>query len=105
MSRRVRERSTRRRAGSRTPSAAWRWWPTPPRARGGRGGGHERTRARGNNGGASRQPDPERRLEMVAHATRRQWETGGAVVAVYQGAGGAGRAGGAGVGGAGGGGG
>lgn len=35
---------------------------------------------------ASRQPDPERRLEMVAHASRRQWESGGAVVAVYQGA-------------------
>ena len=47
---------------------------------------HEQTRAREINEEASRQPDPERRLEMVAHATRRQWETGGAVVAVYQGA-------------------
>ncbi len=47
---------------------------------------HEQTRAREINAEASRQPDPERRLEMVAHATRRQWETGGAVVAVYQGA-------------------
>jgi TetR/AcrR family transcriptional regulator, regulator of autoinduction and epiphytic fitness len=47
---------------------------------------HEQTRAREINAGASRQPDPERRLEMVAHATRRQWETGGSVLAVYQGA-------------------
>ncbi len=47
---------------------------------------HEQTQAREINAEASRQPDPERRLEMVAHATRRQWETGGAVVAVYQGA-------------------
>ena len=47
---------------------------------------HEQTRAREINEEASRQPDPERRLEMVANATRRQWETGGAVVAVYQGA-------------------
>ena len=47
---------------------------------------HEQTRAREINKEASRQPDPERRLEMVAHATRRQWETGGDVVALYQGA-------------------
>ena len=47
---------------------------------------HEQTGAREINAEASRQPDPERRLEMVAHATRRQWETGGDVVAVYQGA-------------------
>ena len=47
---------------------------------------HEQTRAREINEEASREPDPERRLEMVANATRRQWETGGAVVAVYQGA-------------------
>jgi AcrR family transcriptional regulator len=47
---------------------------------------HEQTRAREINAEASRQPDPERRLEMVAHATRRQWETGGSVLAVYQGA-------------------
>ncbi len=47
---------------------------------------HEQTHAREINEEASRQPDPERRLEMVAHASRRQWETGGAVVAVYQGA-------------------
>ena len=47
---------------------------------------HEQTRAREINAEASREPDPERRLEMVADATRRQWETGGAVVAVYQGA-------------------
>jgi AcrR family transcriptional regulator len=47
---------------------------------------HEQTHAREINEEASRQPDPERRLEMVANATRRQWETGGTVVAVYQGA-------------------
>ncbi len=47
---------------------------------------HEQTRAREINLEASWQPDPARRLEMVANATRRQWETGGAVVAVYQGA-------------------
>jgi AcrR family transcriptional regulator len=47
---------------------------------------HEQTHAREINEEASRQPDPERRLAMVAHATRRQWETGGDVVAVYQGA-------------------
>ena len=47
---------------------------------------HEQTHAREINEEACRQPDPERRLEMVAHASRRQWEAGGAVVAVYQGA-------------------
>ena len=47
---------------------------------------HEQTHAREINEEASRQPDPERRLEMVAHATRRQWEMGGTVVAIYQGA-------------------
>ncbi len=47
---------------------------------------HEQTRAREINEEASRQPDPGRRLGMVARATRRQWETGGDVVAVYQGA-------------------
>jgi AcrR family transcriptional regulator len=47
---------------------------------------HEQTRARELNEEASRQPDPEQRLRMVSHAARRQWETGGAVVAVYQGA-------------------
>jgi len=47
---------------------------------------HEQTRAREINAEASREPDPERRLKMVARATRRQWEAGGAVVAVYQGA-------------------
>lgn len=47
---------------------------------------HEQTQAREINEEASRQPDPKRRLRMVANATRRQWETGGAVVAVYQGA-------------------
>ncbi len=47
---------------------------------------HEQTHAREINEEASREPDPERRLRMVAHASRRQWEAGGAVVAVYQGA-------------------
>jgi len=47
---------------------------------------HEQTNARQINTEASREPDPERRLEMVAHASRRQWEAGGALVAIYQGA-------------------
>lgn len=47
---------------------------------------HERTRAREIYEEARKQPDPERRLEMVAHANRRQWEAGGTMVAVYQGA-------------------
>lgn len=33
---------------------------------------------------ALEQPDPKRRLELAAHATRRQWETGGAMMAIYQ---------------------
>jgi AcrR family transcriptional regulator len=47
---------------------------------------HEQTRAREINEEASRQPDPERRMEMVADANRRQWEAGSALVAIYQGA-------------------
>ena len=47
---------------------------------------HEQTHAREINEEASREPDPERRLRMVAHATRRQWEAGGTLVAIYQGA-------------------
>lgn len=47
---------------------------------------HEQTHAREINEEASRHPDPERRLEMVAHASRRQWEAGGTLVAIYQGA-------------------
>jgi TetR/AcrR family transcriptional regulator, regulator of autoinduction and epiphytic fitness len=47
---------------------------------------HERTRAREINEEAAREPDPTRRLEMVAHANRRQWEFGGDLVAIYQGA-------------------
>ena len=47
---------------------------------------HERTRAREINEEATEQRDPERRLEMVADASRRQWELGGAIVAIYQGA-------------------
>jgi len=45
---------------------------------------HERTRAREIYEEASEQPIPERRLEMVANANRRQWEAGDALVAVYQ---------------------
>ena len=37
-------------------------------------------------GEAASQPDPERRLQMVAHANRRQWELGAGLVAIYQGA-------------------
>src|SRR5260370_18772308 len=33
---------------------------------------------------ALEQPDPRRRLELAAHATRRQGETGGAMKAIYQ---------------------
>jgi len=47
---------------------------------------HEQTRAREINEEVAVQPDPERRLEMVANANRRQWELGGALVAIYQGA-------------------
>ncbi|MGH3089378.1 MAG: TetR/AcrR family transcriptional regulator [Rubrobacteraceae bacterium] len=47
---------------------------------------HEESRARGIYEEASVQADPERRLEMVARANRRQWETGGVMVAIYQGA-------------------
>ena len=47
---------------------------------------HEQTRAREINQEAAEQPDPERRLEMVARASRRQWELGGSLVAIYQGA-------------------
>lgn len=47
---------------------------------------HERTQAREINEAAAEQPDPERRLEMVAHANRRQWELGGSLDTIYQGA-------------------
>ena len=33
---------------------------------------------------AMEQSDPKRRLELAAYATRRQWETGGAMMAIYQ---------------------
>ena len=33
---------------------------------------------------AMEQEDPKRRLELAAYATRRQWETGGAMMAIYQ---------------------
>ena len=47
---------------------------------------HDRTRAREINAEAAGQSDPERRLEMVANANRRQWELGGGLIAIYQGA-------------------
>ena len=47
---------------------------------------HERTGARGIYEEAKEEPDPVRRMEMVAHANRRQWEFGSAMIAVYQGA-------------------
>ena len=47
---------------------------------------HEQTRAREINAEAAGQSDPERRLEMVANANRRQWELGASLVAIYQGA-------------------
>jgi AcrR family transcriptional regulator len=49
-------------------------------------GWHDRSRAREINAEAATQPDPERRLEMVADANRRQWELGAGLVAIYQGA-------------------
>jgi AcrR family transcriptional regulator len=33
---------------------------------------------------AMEQLDPKRRLELAAYATRRQWETGGAMMAIYE---------------------
>jgi len=33
---------------------------------------------------AMEQTDPKRRLELTAYATRRQWETSGAMIAIYQ---------------------
>ena len=33
---------------------------------------------------AMEQSDPKRRLELAAYATRRQWKTGGAMMAIYQ---------------------
>src|SRR5229473_1725885 len=33
---------------------------------------------------AMEQSDPKRRLELAAYATRRQWETGGAMMTIYQ---------------------
>lgn len=47
---------------------------------------HARTQAREINEEAARQPDPERRLELAASASRRQWEMGSALVIIYQGA-------------------
>ena len=49
-------------------------------------GWHEQTRAREINAQAARQPDPERRLEMVANSNCRQWELGAGLIAIYQGA-------------------
>jgi AcrR family transcriptional regulator len=49
-------------------------------------GWHARTHAREINEQAARQPDPARRLEMIANSNRRQWELGAGLVAIYQGA-------------------
>jgi Bacterial regulatory proteins, tetR family len=35
---------------------------------------------------ARKQRDPERRLEMIAHQSRRQWEFGGSMIALHEGA-------------------
>jgi AcrR family transcriptional regulator len=35
---------------------------------------------------ARKQRDPERRLEMIAHQSRRQWEFGGSMIAIHEGA-------------------
>jgi AcrR family transcriptional regulator len=35
---------------------------------------------------ARKQQDPERRLEMIAHQSRRQWEVGGSMIAIHEGA-------------------
>ncbi len=35
---------------------------------------------------ARKQQDPERRLEMIAHQNRRQWEFGGSMIAIHEGA-------------------
>ena len=35
---------------------------------------------------ANEEPNPERRLELYAHATRRQWETSAAFITIYTGA-------------------
>jgi AcrR family transcriptional regulator len=35
---------------------------------------------------ARKQRDPERRLEMIAHQSRRQWEVGGSMIAIHEGA-------------------
>src|SRR5215210_3355210 len=47
---------------------------------------HEQTRAREINARAVAEPEPARRLEMVANSNRRQWELGAGLVAIYQGA-------------------
>ena len=49
-------------------------------------GWHARTHAREINEQAARQPDPARRLEMIANSNRRHWELGAGLVAIYQGA-------------------
>jgi hypothetical protein len=35
---------------------------------------------------AMQHPDPHRRIELAAHATRRQWETSAIMIAIYRGA-------------------
>jgi AcrR family transcriptional regulator len=45
---------------------------------------HQASQARDTLQQTSEEPDPVRRLEMAAHATRRQWETGATMIAIYQ---------------------
>lgn len=45
---------------------------------------HQESRQRDIYNEALHQPDPKRRLELAAHATRRQWETGTLMTTIYQ---------------------
>lgn len=47
---------------------------------------HQASQARDIYAAAMSEPDPARRLERFAHATRRQYETGAVMMAIYQGA-------------------
>ena len=47
---------------------------------------HQTSQVKDLYGEAERVSDPERRLELYAHATRRQWETGSAFITIYTGA-------------------
>ncbi len=47
---------------------------------------HEQSQVKDIYAAAMSEPDPARRLESFAHATRRQWEVGAVTMAIYQGA-------------------